>query len=33
MLKKFKKWLAKEAFYKAKCEKGLKELGEILKNI
>ncbi|CAN5470083.1 hypothetical protein BH20ACI1_BH20ACI1_20540 [soil metagenome] len=29
----FKNWFAKEAFYKKKCQEGLKELDQILKNI
>lgn len=33
MFKFFKNWLAKEAFYKRKCQEGLKELDTILKNI
>lgn len=33
MFKFFKNWLAREAFYKKKCQEGLKELDQILKNI
>jgi len=33
MFKIIKNRLAKEAFYKSKCQEGLKELNEILKNI
>lgn len=33
MLKTLKNWLAKESFYKKRCQEGLKEMDEILKNI